>query len=100
MPSYSVSVPHRLGLEAARAHVERFLDNFQRDYADQLSDVSVEWAENQLSFRFLARGLNISGALVVEESLVRVSGSLPLAAALFRGQIERTIREELSRLLT
>jgi hypothetical protein len=30
---------------------------------------------------------------------VEVSGALPLAAALFRGRLERTIREELSRVL-
>jgi hypothetical protein len=100
MPSYNVSVPHSLGQEAARKHVERFLDSVQRDYAEHLSDVYGEWTGSQLNFRFFVRGLTISGALVVEETLVAVSGPLPLAAALFRGQIERTIRDELSRLLS
>jgi hypothetical protein len=100
MPSYRVSVSHELGREPARARVEQFLDNVQRDYAAYISQVSGEWTENQLQFRFLASGLNISGALVVEETLVEVSGPLPLAAAFFRGQIERTIRDELRRLLS
>jgi putative polyhydroxyalkanoic acid system protein len=100
MPSYSVSVRHELGQEPARARVERFLDSVQRDYAAHISHVSGEWAENRLDFRFLVSGLNVSGTLVVDESIVRVAGPLPLAAALFRGQIERTIRDELERLLS
>jgi len=100
MPSYSVSVPHNLGQEPARARVERFLDSVQRDYAAHVSNVSGEWSNNRLDFRFLASGLNVSGTLVVGEQLVEVSGPLPLAAMLFRGQIERTIRDELRRLLS
>ena len=100
MPSYSVSVPHDLGQEAARARVEQFLDSVQRDYAAQVSNVSGEWTESRLAFRFVTTGLNISGTLVVEQSLVAVSGPLPLVAALFRGKIEQQIRDELRRLLS
>jgi len=100
MPSYSVAVPHNLGQPSARARVEQFLENVQRDYAAHLSNVGGEWIDNQLNFRFLASGLSISGALAVEETLVTVTGPLPLAAAFFRGQIERTIRDELLKLLS
>jgi hypothetical protein len=100
MPSYSVSVSHDLGQDPARARVETFLESVQRDYAAHVSNVSGEWSDNQLAFRFLASGLNISGTLIVEETLVAVTGPLPLAAAFFRGQIERTIRDELRRLLS
>jgi len=48
----------------------------------------------------VASGLSISGVLLVEETLVAVSGPLPLAAVFFRGQIERTIRDELRKLLS
>jgi len=100
MPSYSVSVPHELGQSAARARVEQFLDAVQRDYAEQVRDVSGEWQENQLHFRFTATGLNISGVLNVEEQAVAVSGPLPLVAAFFRGKIEQQIRDELKKLLS
>src|SRR5262245_9177124 len=100
MPSFRVSVPHQLGQAAARARVEGFLDNVRRDLPARVSDVAGEWNDNRLEFRLVASGLSISGTLQVEESLAEVAGALPLAAVLFRGQIERTIREELSRLLT
>jgi hypothetical protein len=100
MPSYSVSVPHDLGQAAARARVEQFLEVVQRDYAEHVRNVSGEWEENQLSFRFVTSGLNIKGTLAVEETAVEVSGPLPLVAVLFRGKIEQQIRGELAKLLS
>jgi hypothetical protein len=100
MPSYNVSVPHELGQAAARARVEQFLEAVQRDYAEHVRNVSGEWQENQLSFRFLTSGLNISGTLAVEDNAVEVSGPLPFVAVLFRGKIEQQIRAELTKLLT
>ena len=100
MPSFSVSVPHDLGQPAARQRVETFLETVQRDYAQYVSDVDGQWTEHRLAFRFATSGLHISGLLVVEETLVAVSGPLPFAAVLFRGRIEQQIREELLRLLS
>jgi hypothetical protein len=100
MPSYHVSVPHDLGQAAARARVEQFLDAVQRDYAEHVRNVSGEWEDNQLSFRFITSGLNISGMLAVEERVVEVSGPLPLVAAFFRGKIEQQIRAELTKMLS
>ena len=99
MPSYQVSVAHSLGQNAARTRVETFLENVQRDYAAHVSNVSGQWNGSELDFGFVASGLNVRGTLDVQESAVVVAGPLPLAAAFFRGQIERTIREQLERLL-
>jgi Putative polyhydroxyalkanoic acid system protein (PHA_gran_rgn) len=99
MPSYQVSVPHQLGRDAARNRVELFLEAVQRDYAAQISNVQGGWTGDQLQFSFVAMGLSIRGTMVVEESAVQVFGPLPLAAALFRGRVEQTIREELQKLL-
>jgi hypothetical protein len=100
MPSFNVSVPHELGQATARARVEQFLDAVQRDYAEHVRNVSGEWQENELNFRFVTSGLKISGSLAVEESVVEVSGPLPLVAVLFRGKIEQQIRAELAKLLS
>jgi hypothetical protein len=100
MPAYAVSIPHALGRDDALARVQRFLDNVERDYAAHVSEVEGEWVENRLQFGFRATGMPISGTLVVEEAIVHVTGPLPLAAALFRGRIEQTIRDQLQRLLS
>src|SRR5262245_25921022 len=100
MSSFRVLVPHSLGAAAALSRVERFLEQVQRDYAEYLSEPQGGWSGNRLDFSFLAMGLPITGSLVVDEEKVDVFGPLPLAAAFFRGRIERTIHDELTRLLT
>ena len=97
---FSVSVPHRLGREAALSRVQRFLDDIRQTYGQDLSDVRGQWHGNRLEFGFKAKGLGVHGTLVVEETEVHVSGPLPLAAMFFRGRIEQQIRQELEKLLT
>jgi len=95
-----ISVPHRLGREAALARLQQFLEDLRQSYAHEISDLRGQWDENRLDFSFAARGLTVQGRLVVEEVFVRVAGPLPLAALFFRGRIEQTIRQELEKLLT
>ena len=99
MPSFQVVVSHQLGRELARQRVENLLEKALAEYSAHLSDATGEWNGHELEFRFAASGLGIKGRLVVEETQVAVSGPLPLAAAFFRGRIERTIHDELRRLL-
>jgi Putative polyhydroxyalkanoic acid system protein (PHA_gran_rgn). len=99
MAGFHVTVPHALGHEAALSRVQKFLDDVRQDYAAQVSDVRGQWSGNRLDFGFSATGLPVQGTLVVEDNTVHVSGPLPLAALLFRGKIEQTIRQELEKLL-
>lgn len=99
MAGYSVRVPHALGRGAALTRVQDFLDEAVRNFAADVSDVSGQWREHRLDFAFAARGLAVQGTLIVEEDAVLVSGPLPLAALLFRGRIEQTIRQELEKRL-
>ena len=100
MPSYQVVVPHSLGIDEACARLRVLLSEVRNDYAALMSDVSGSWTGNLLRFNFKAAGMPVSGELIVEEASVKVCGQLPLAAALFRGRIEQTIRDELKKLLS
>jgi hypothetical protein len=100
MPAYHVTVSHALDQTTARARVDGFLESVQRDLPTHVSDVSGAWEGNRLNYRLSVSGLGISGTLAVEENRVEVSGPLPLAAMFFRGQIERTIHDDLTRLLS
>ena len=100
MPGLAISVPHKLGTAAAVQRLTTFLDAVRRDYGDQLSDVRGGWEGSTLQFAFTTYGMAIQGMLKVEDAAVNVDGKLPLAAALFRGQVEKTIRDELLKLLS
>jgi hypothetical protein len=99
MPSFNVAVSHTLGQEVAHNRVRTFAESMQRDYAAHVREMQSAWNSNQLDFSFIASGARITGTLVVEEAQVAVSGPLPLVAALFRGRIEQSIRDELTKLL-
>jgi hypothetical protein len=99
MPSLTVHVPHDLPVPEAVSRLQNFLEEVRRDHGDRVSNVRGEWLDQTLLFGFTAMGMQIDGHLVVSEEVVRVTGNLPFAAALFRGTIERTIRTELEKLL-
>lgn len=99
MPSFHVRVPHALSLASVQARIDRLLAGLQAGEVPEIDTLESRWSDNELHLRWQTRGLVLQGRLVIQAAQVEVSGTLPLAAALFRGRLERTIREELSRVL-
>ena len=99
MPSFGTQVNHQLGQEEAAARLEGLLENALARYENQLKNLETERVDDTLSFSFKAMGFKIAGKVTVEEDLVRLDGKLPLAASLFRGTIENSIRAELEKAL-
>ncbi len=99
MPGFSTHVPHALPLEEAAGKLKAFIDSVRREHGDKLQNLRGQWRETTLEFAFTAYGMAVQGSMFVEEAAVRVEGTLPLAAALFRGQIEQKIRGELVKAL-
>jgi hypothetical protein len=100
MPSFSTEVPHGLGQEETTFRLKTFLERVRERYKDQVSNLKGEWINNQLAFSFTTYGFAIQGTLLVESDLVKLNGSLPLAAAVFRGKIEESIRSEIEKVVT
>ncbi|MEN0110577.1 MAG: polyhydroxyalkanoic acid system family protein [Planctomycetota bacterium] len=99
MPKFNVEVPHKLGADGARAKLEGFSQKLQERHADKIKDLSTSWDGDRMAFGFKTLGLTIGGQMTVEESVVRVDGELPFAAAMFKGQLTGAIDEQLRRLL-
>lgn len=99
MPSFSTQVAHNLGQSQATERLKSFIDNVRGHYQDQISDMSGAWNGHVLDFSLTTFGLTIKGKLTVEDAVARVAGQLPLAAALFRGQIEQSIAAEMEKAL-
>jgi len=99
MPSFSTSVVHRLGRDEAQKRLHSLMQRMRVEQAHMLQDMRSEWNENILTFAFRSMGMAIEGTMRVEEVEVITSGSLPLAAAFFRGKIEQTIRDEMAKAL-
>ena len=95
MPGFATSVTHHLGAAAATERLKTFLEDVRRDHGDKLKDARGEWQGNTLHFSFNVYGMGIQGTMEVSDNGVNVTGKLPLAAAFFRGQVEKSIRDEL-----
>ncbi len=100
MPSLKLSVPHELGQDEATTRVKTFLAKVQAKYEAQVSDLQQSWTDNVLNFAFKTYGFAVKGSMAVQASEVRFDGAIPFAAMLFKGKIEQTLRDEMTKLLS
>lgn len=99
MPKMSVSVPHSLGGAEAKARLEKLAGKVTAKYQDQAKDVEQSWDGDTLNFSFRTMGMNFNGAFEVQEDAINAGGEIPFAAMIFKGKIEKGLREELEKLL-
>jgi hypothetical protein len=99
MPSLTISVPHTLTAEEATTRLKSFFAKLKERHADKMSNLEEAWDGNRLDYAFSTFGFNIKGDMNVDPSEVRVNGSLPFAAMMFKGKIEQSVREELEKVL-
>jgi hypothetical protein len=99
MPNLILDVPHTLGQAPALERLKNKFSLAKDMYQAHISHLQEEWNDTGLTFDFRAAGMNVSGTLAVEEAAVKLKAHLPLAALLFKGAIEKQVREELERLL-
>jgi len=100
MPGFSTEVSHALGKAEAATRLRSFVEDVQERFKDQVSQVDGAWNDNVLDFSLTTFGMTVTGSLTVDESVVRVSGQLPMAAMPFRGTIEQSIADELNQALS
>jgi Putative polyhydroxyalkanoic acid system protein (PHA_gran_rgn) len=99
MPKFHVTVPHPLSQQDATQKLNGFIDLLRSRYQDQLSGLSESWAGNVLSFGFKTYGIQVNGTITVGDHQLDLDGDLPFTALMFKGKIESTIRDELTKLM-
>jgi hypothetical protein len=99
MPKINVTIPHQLGTTEAKNRIQGAVAEAMGRYGDKVSNLQERWEGDRGAFSGKAMGFNLSGTVTVRPDAVEVQGDLPLAAAMFKGQIEAAIRERGSKLL-
>lgn len=99
MPKFNASVPHGLGKQVARTALDSLLTKVTQKYGDQVTGLEQNWVGDTLNFAFTTYGFKISGNLEVDDTLVKLQGDLPFAAAMFKGKIESSIQTEIEKAL-
>ncbi|MGE5679287.1 MAG: polyhydroxyalkanoic acid system family protein [Bacillota bacterium] len=100
MPKMNISVPHNLGAGEAQNRIKNLVGDLKKQFGDQIDNVQESWEGNKGNFSFRAMGMSIDGNILVKPDSVSLEGNLPLTAMPFKGTIERTIKDQLSSLLS
>lgn len=100
MPSVQLTIPHKLGQEEALARLKTLLAKVKSRYQNQVSDLEESWNENVVQFSFKTYGFNVSGSMTVDPADVRFDAKVPMAAMMFKGKIEQTLRDEITKVLS
>ena len=99
MPKIELNIPHSLTKDEALNRIQQFLPLLKAEHFDKIKDLEESWNGNTGEFRFKISGFKVSGTLQVGEDFVLITGELPFAALLFKGQIEDNIRTKAMELL-
>ena len=100
MPKFITAIDHQLEQATAQLRLQNFIDQITTQYADSISSMEGTWNENCLNFELVTMGMKVTGSLEITDDAVTIQGSMPLAMSMFRGRMEKTLEQELRKLLT
>ena len=99
MPKISITVPHELGQPEAARRLGGFMDAIKKKYAGQIKITEENFGESSGTFAFKTMGMTVSGQAEIGDTSVTVDCDLPFAAMMFKGRIEKEMRESLEKVL-
>ncbi len=99
MPKLSMTVSHCLGADEAVRRLKARYHAMKDRHAADLKDLEEHWNGNTLQCRFRALGMHVAGTVTADAQAVRIDAELPLAAMMFKGMIEKRVRDELGLIL-
>jgi hypothetical protein len=99
MASLHIKVDHNLTQEEALKRIKKLLQDVKDQYGDKISDLKENWKGNRGTFSFSAMNYDISGTLEVKKDSAELDGEIPWALGLFKGKIEKMIKEKAEDLL-
>ena len=85
--SIIVSVPHNLGLEAAKKRVAERIEKMRRDYMDKVAQSEVNWSCDRADLRISAFGQTATAQVHVLADSLRIEVQLPFLLAVLSNKI-------------
>ncbi|HLL30411.1 MAG TPA: polyhydroxyalkanoic acid system family protein [Allosphingosinicella sp.] len=89
----TVDLPHKLGAEEARRRIDRNMSKLA-GHIPGGAQVGSRWTGDRLDLDIGAMGQQIAAQVEVQETIVRLTVTLPPALAFFGGMIEPLIRSQ------
>lgn len=95
----SLSIPHRLSQDEARARIQNTLAGLKSQQAARLAQVEEHWAGDHMDFRLAVMGQSVTGRVDVRDSAVDLAIDLPWILAMFADKVRGEVQREGTRLL-
>jgi len=95
----NIKIEHQLSADKVLACSKTLIDSLKEEHSDRITHLVQIWNENESNFSFRLSGFNIEGKLIVNKDNIEITGTLPLAAMLFKKMIEETIRNHAEKML-
>ena len=99
MAKFITAVEHQLGSSAAQSRLQDFITQMTTQHDDTIESMDGTWNDNVLTFELTAMGMKVAGTLAVNDDVIEIQGTMPFALSLMRGRMEKTIEQELRKLL-
>ena len=90
----TVTIPHRLTQDQARARLQQGIADLKAQHAQAIAQVDERWDGDRMSFRLTAMGQAITGRVEVQPSAVKLDVDLPWLIAMLAEKIRPRIESE------
>lgn len=89
----TITIPHRLGLEGAKARARARLEKMQRDYVDKIAHSEINWLGDVAHIRVDALGHTATAQVSIFADQARVDVQLPWLFAALSGKVQQIIHQ-------
>lgn len=90
-PNFRLTITHPFDQAQALERVRTLLTRVRTSFAEHITTLQEEWNDNIGAFHITLKGMVFTGAIEVLAGEIRVTGTLPLMALMFKGRIEQEI---------
>ena len=95
----TVSIPHRLTADEARARLQKGVSDLRTQFAGKVARVEERWTGNHADFQVSVMGQTVAGRIDIEEHVARLEVDLPWLLAALAEKIAPAIKQQGSKLL-
>lgn len=95
----TLSVPHKLTQEQAKARIDSGVTQFRSQFAGHVAQIHEQWTGNRMAFRFTVLNQAVNGTVDVESEQVVLNVELPWVLAMFADRIRPQVEDKARKLL-
>ena len=90
----TITVPHRLGVEAAKKRVADQLLKLQQEYVAKVAHSEITWAGDIANVKLSALGQQASAEITVLNEALRIDVHLPILLAALSGKVQELVSQK------